>query len=101
MSPNTVNNVEIPRGKLCGHVMDEIGPLGREIGLSDDGDGVAQLLLNPGRGFQHEIYDHVFDGQAVFRVNLVVGFLGLERKKLQIGILSRVPVFWRETDPST
>jgi hypothetical protein len=38
---------------LVYHVVDQIGPLGGEVFLADDGDGRAQLLLHGRRRLEH------------------------------------------------
>ena len=57
------------------HVVDEVWPFCREVFLSDDGDGRAQLLLHGRRRLEHQIDDRQLDEVAIFRMNLIGFFL--------------------------
>jgi len=52
--------VEVAGLELGDHVVDEVGPLGGEVLLSYDGDGLAQLFLDRHRRAQHQIHDQGF-----------------------------------------
>ena len=72
---NPVDDVEVPGGEPADHVRHQVGPLLREVLLADDGDGLAQLLLDRPRRFEHEIDDKRLDRLSVGSVNLVSAFL--------------------------
>ena len=54
---DTVDDVEVSAGELGDHVGDEVGPPGGEVLLADDGDGLAQLLLDRAGALQHQVHD--------------------------------------------
>ena len=73
---NTVDDMEVSRGKPLYHVGYQVLPSSREILLANDSDGLTQLLLNGARRLEHEINDEGLDSFPVTGVDLVNSLLG-------------------------
>ena len=73
---DTIDDMEVSRGKPLYHVGYQVLPSSREILLANDSDGLTQLLLNGARRLEHEINDEGLDSFSVLSVDLVGAILG-------------------------